>query len=77
MDCDDADQRQEVIDSVRSLLQPKEMSATRDDLLQASRQLRTIAPYNYDAWRLHADLLLNALADCRPGKCKQIRHSLY
>jgi serine/threonine-protein kinase PknG len=58
---EDTDQRQAVINSVRSLLQPKEIAASRDDLLHASKQLRTVAPYNYDAWRLHADLLLTAL----------------
>lgn len=61
MECEDADQRQAVINSVRSLLQPKEIAASREDLSQASKQLRTVTPYNYDAWRLHADLLLNAL----------------
>ena len=61
MECEDADQRQVVINSVRSLLQPKEIAASREDLSQASKQLRTVTPYNYDAWRLHADLLLNAL----------------
>ncbi len=61
MEREDADQRQVVIDSVRTLLQPQQIAATREDLEQASQQLRTIAPYNFDAWRLHADLLLKAL----------------
>jgi len=50
-----------IIESVRSLLEPKEVAPSKEDLLRASRQLRKAVHYNYDAWRLHADLLLNAL----------------
>ena len=62
------DQQQILINSVRSLLQPKEISVNREDLLQASKQLGTVTPYNYDAWRLHADLLLTALHQLKTEK---------
>jgi hypothetical protein len=53
--------RQEVLDSLRSLLKEKEASPSKDDLAQAAKLLTSVVPYNYDAWRLHANLLLNAL----------------
>jgi Protein kinase G tetratricopeptide repeat len=34
---------------------------TKEQLLGAASQLQNVVPYNYEAWRLHADLLLNAL----------------
>ena len=37
------------------------MAPTAAELQSASSQLRQVVPYNYDAWRLHADLLLTAL----------------
>src|SRR4030095_9249709 len=53
--------RQAIIGLVRTLLEPTEVAPAREDLLEASRRLKTVVPYNYDAWRLHADLLLNAI----------------
>lgn len=53
--------RQSVLDSLRALLKEKEASPSRDDLAQAAQMLTSVVPYNYDAWRLHANLLLNAL----------------
>jgi hypothetical protein len=53
--------RHAVMRSVRTLLHGQESLPTREDLEQASQQLRQVAPYNYEAWRLHADVLLNAL----------------
>lgn len=53
--------RTATIRSIRKLLEPHEISPSREDLQQASRQLKKVDPYNYDAWRVHADLLLTAL----------------
>jgi len=53
--------RQEVMTSVRSILQPREVAPSKEDLQRASADLRRVVPYNYEAWRLHADLLLNAI----------------
>lgn len=57
----DASSRQAIIESIRRLLEPKEIAPSREDLLRASQKLSTVIPYNYDAWRLHADLLLNGI----------------
>ncbi len=53
--------QQAIIGLVRTLLEPKEVSPGKEDLLKASNKLKSVVPYNYDAWRLHADLLLNAI----------------
>lgn len=53
--------RQDVISSVQSILKPKGEFLSRAELLHASKQLQKVMPYNFDAWRLHADILLNAL----------------
>jgi hypothetical protein len=53
--------RQSVFSSVREILQAKEVSPSREELSKAAQALKTVVPYNYEAWRLHADLLLNAL----------------
>ncbi len=50
-----------VIESVRNLLIAKEEFLGRDELLRASRELARVVPYNFEAWRLHADLLIRAL----------------
>jgi hypothetical protein len=55
------EQCKEAMDSVKAVLQAKELAPSREALSQAARELKTVSPYNYDAWRLHADLLLNAL----------------
>jgi len=57
----DYESRQDVISSVQSILRPKGEFLSRAELLQASKQLRKVMPYNFEAWRLHADILLNAL----------------
>lgn len=51
----------QIVQSLRSLLQVREVSPTREELAEAAQQLMKVVPYNYDAWRLHADLLINAL----------------
>jgi len=53
--------RKDVITSVQNMLKPHEGFLTRAQLVQASRELRRVTPYNFEAWRLHADVLLNAL----------------
>jgi hypothetical protein len=53
--------QQAIIGLVRSLLEPKEVSPDKQILKEASNKLKSVVPYNYDAWRLHADLLLNAI----------------
>lgn len=53
--------RKDVITSVQNMLKPHEGFLTRSQLVQASRELRRVTPYNFEAWRLHADVLLNAL----------------
>jgi hypothetical protein len=53
--------RRKSIATVRNLLHPREVSPSRDDLAKAAETLKTVVPYNYEAWRLHADLLLTAL----------------
>lgn len=50
-----------IIVTVREILEPREVAPTREDLYHASRALRHVMPYNFDAWRLHADLLLTAI----------------
>lgn len=50
-----------IIETVRSMLEPREVAPSREDLYLASRALRHVMPYNFDAWRLHADLLLTAI----------------
>jgi hypothetical protein len=57
----DTDDRNELLKSVRILLGATDIAPTKDDLQRASAQLRLVVPYNYDVWRLHADLLLNAI----------------
>ncbi len=57
----DYETRQDVISSVQNILKPKGEFLSRAELLQASKQLRKVMPYNFEAWRLHADILLNAL----------------
>lgn len=53
--------RKDVITSVQNMLKPHEGFLTRSQLVQASRELRRVTPYNFEAWRLHADVLINAL----------------
>jgi len=53
--------RRATIKAIKKLLEPKAISLSRDELARASRELKKVDPYNYDAWRLHADLLLTAL----------------
>lgn len=53
--------REALIESVRSLVTGKQECPTKDELLEASVKLKKVIPYNYEAWRLHAELLLNAL----------------
>jgi hypothetical protein len=53
--------RQRLIDEARNFLQPKEVALSREDLLRAAQTLRKVFPYNFEAWRLHADILLNAI----------------
>ncbi len=55
------DSAQDVISSVQSILKPKGEFLSRAELLEASKQLKKVMPYNFEAWRLHADILLNAL----------------
>ncbi len=53
---------QRVIESLKQLLTPGEIAPSKEDLARAANMLTKVAPYNYDAWRLHSDLLLNALS---------------
>jgi hypothetical protein len=53
--------RKELLDSVKSSLQPRETGLSKEDLQRVSQKLKRIYPYNLEAWRLHADLLLNAI----------------
>jgi hypothetical protein len=53
---------QSVIETLKIVLTPKEVAPTKEELSSAASKLAKVAPYNYDAWRLHADLLLNALS---------------
>lgn len=55
------DSAQDVISSVQNILKPKGEFLSRAELLEASKQLKKVMPYNFEAWRLHADILLNAL----------------
>ncbi len=57
----DANFRDEMLNKVRAILTPKEMAPSKEELLKAGQCLNAIQPYNFDAWRLHADLLLAAL----------------
>ncbi len=58
---DDLLARQAMIQSIRRLLEPKAELLSREDLHRAARELKEVIPYNYDAWRLHADILIHAL----------------
>jgi hypothetical protein len=53
--------RDEVLTSLRQLLTGQEAKPTKEELKEAAERLSMVAPYNFHAWRLHADLLLNAL----------------
>jgi Protein kinase G tetratricopeptide repeat len=54
--------REEVIESIQNLLHPNAaVTPTKSDLQRASQQLKMVVPYNYEAWRTHADILLNAI----------------
>ena len=53
--------RDEVLTSLRQLLTLRETLPTKEELKEAADRLSLVAPYNFHAWRLHADLLLNAL----------------
>ncbi len=55
------DLRQTSIKRIRDLLQPAEVSLDRGLLSQAANELKSVFPYNYDSWRLQADLLMKAL----------------
>jgi hypothetical protein len=59
-DIDDAE-RLDIFKKVRGLLEPREVAPSRQGLLSAAHQLKKVFPYNYDAWRLHADLLMSAI----------------
>ena len=54
-----------VFDSVRALLKGDSVEGpvvpSKEQLSTAAQQLQNVVPYNFEAWRLHADLLLNAL----------------
>lgn len=50
-----------IVGLVRTLLEPTELAPGKEDLRKASNKLKEVVPYNYDAWRLQADLLLNAI----------------
>lgn len=54
-------ERMAMMASIRALLKPHEISPSKEDLQRASQELKALAPYNFEAWRLHADLLLNAI----------------
>jgi serine/threonine-protein kinase PknG len=51
-----------VIASLKQLLTPGEIAPSKEDLARAADMLQKVTPYNYEAWRLHTDLLLNALS---------------
>ena len=53
--------RDEVLTSLRQLLTGQQALPTKEELKEAADRLSLVAPYNFHAWRLHADLLLNAL----------------
>ncbi len=53
--------RDQVITAVRSVLNASAVAPSKEALQQASAELKRVVPYNYEAWRLHADLLLNAI----------------
>ncbi len=55
------DLRETSINKIRALLKPSEVTPDRGLLAQAADELKSVFPYNYEAWRLHADLLINAL----------------
>jgi hypothetical protein len=57
----DETERQAIVESVRQLLEPRDVAPNRQGLLTASHKLKKIFPYNFEAWRLHADLLLTAI----------------
>lgn len=61
MNLEDTAAYRNIIETVRSMLEPREVAPSREDLYLASRALRHVMPYNFDAWRLHADLLLTAI----------------
>lgn len=50
-----------VLSEIRALLSPQEVAPSREDLAKAAEGLKTVFPYNYEAWRLHADLIIKAL----------------
>ncbi|MDR3616864.1 MAG: tetratricopeptide repeat protein [Candidatus Obscuribacterales bacterium] len=60
-DVEDLNTRDEVLTSLRELLTGREARPTREELKEAADRLSLVAPYNFQSWRLHADLLLNAL----------------
>ncbi len=47
--------------AVQELLKPADVAPSREDLASAAEQVKSIEPYNFEAWRLHADLLITAL----------------
>jgi hypothetical protein len=53
--------RDDIISSIKLLLKPRNDVPSREDLLRASKELQKVSPYNFEAWRLHADVLLAAL----------------
>lgn len=57
----DISAKRAVLESVRSLMAAHPEAPSREDLQNAARQLQNVVPYNFEAWRLQADLLLNAL----------------
>lgn len=60
-DSDEVRVRRKCVDTVRELLRPTGAVPTREDLHATAEHLKSLVPYNYEAWRLHADLLLKAL----------------
>lgn len=57
----DETERQAIVESVRQLLEPRDVSPSKEGLATASQKLKKVFPYNYEAWRLQADLLLTAI----------------
>jgi hypothetical protein len=55
------DSRRATMQWLTNLLEAKEIPPSKEELLAAAEKLKTVVPYNYEAWRLHADLLLNAI----------------
>jgi hypothetical protein len=53
--------RDDVLNTLRQLLTGRQARPTKEELKEAADRLSLVAPYNFQAWRLHADLLLNAL----------------